>query len=331
MKAIHINDDRSLSWAAAPDPVCAADEVLVEIHYAGINRADLLQREGNYPPPPGCPPWMGLEVSGIIRTMGELAAANSPFKPGDKVCTLLGGGGYAEYITVRYDMLMPIPRGLSLMEGAALPEAYCTGYLNLFYEGKAKAGDTLLVTAGNSGLASVIIPLAKAYGLTVITTVRSDEVTEQIRPLGADRIINTSRESLPEVLKELSDAGKPVDIAIDCVGGKLMGSCLPYLAYGARWIMIAALAGTQTEINLRTVYVKNIRIIGSTLRSRTPEMKASLSAELVQKVWPLLESKQIQPVIHQVLPITQADQAQQILAKGGHNGKVILQVKTSAL
>ena len=327
MKAILIQDDRSLCWADVPDPVCGEEDVLVEIHYAGVNRADLMQREGNYPPPPGCPPWMGLEVSGIIRKMGCIAEQKSPFRVGDAVCALLGGGGYAEYIAVRWDMLMPLPENVSLCEGAALPEAFCTGYLNLFREGHAKAGDVLLVTGGNSGLASVMIPMAKAFGLTVIATVRSAKTAEAVRPLGADVIVDTTVASLPETLRKLADAGTPVSIAIDCLGGAVMGECLPYLAHGARWIMIASLAGDLTEVNLRTVFVKNIRIIGSTLRSRTPEVKAALMAELVQNVWTMVSDGRVRPTIHAVLPITEVEEAHRILQTGGHSGKVVLKVR----
>ena len=327
MNAVLIQNDRSLRWDEVPFPVCGDDEVLVEIHYAGVNRADLMQREGNYPPPPGCPPWMGLEVSGIICKMGCTAERESSFRVGDAVCALLGGGGYAEYIAVRWDMLMPLPENCSLCEGAALPEAFCTGYLNLFREGHAKAGDVLLVTGGNSGLASVIIPMAKAFGLTVVATVRSAKTAEAIRPLGADRIVDTTVTALPDVLRELADAGTPVSVAIDCLGGTVMGECLPYLAHGARWIMIASLAGDMTEVNLRTIFVKNIRIIGSTLRSRAPEVKAALMAELVQKVWPMVSDGRIRPTIHAVLPITEAEEAHRILQNGGHSGKVILKVR----
>ena len=327
MKAIVIQKDRSLCWTDVPDAVCGDDEVLIDIHYAGVNRADLMQREGNYPPPPGCPPWMGLEVSGIIREMGVAAAEKSAFHVGDAVCALLGGGGYAETVAVRWDMLMPLPEGCSLCEGAALPEAFCTAYLNLFLEGHANAGETLLVPAGNSGLASVIIPMAKAFGLTVITTVRSAATAEKIRSLGADRIVDTNTTVLTDVLREFSDAGTPVSVVIDCLGGAGMGDCLPYLAHGARWIMIASLAGDLTQVNLRTIFVKNIRIIGSTLRSRTPDYKAALMAELVQNVWPMFSDGRVRPTIHAVLPITEADAAHQILQNGGHSGKVILQVR----
>ena len=328
MKAILVNPcDLSLSWSDVQDPVVQPDEVLVKIHASALNRADLMQRAGDYPPPPGCPEWMGLEISGEIVSLGEEAARSSAWKIGDRVCALLGGGGYAEHVAVRYDMLMPVPQGCSMVEAAALPEAYATAYLNLFIEGEIEKGNTLLMMAGASGLASVVIPMAKAFGIRVITTVRGTRHLDGIRDLGADRIVDTTKEDLSLVLKEELEAGHPVDVAIDCVGGEMMGKCLHYLSRGARWIMIAALGGTLTEIDLKNIYVRNVRIIGSTLRSRAPEVKAEILASLVREVWPLVESGQVKPTIYRVLPITEAEAAQDILYRNENIGKVVLTVK----
>ena len=324
MKAIQINDDRSLRWDDVADPVCGPADCMVKIQAAGVNRADLLQREGGYPPPPGCPDWMGLEIAGTITQVGEEAAQKSPWKVGDKVCALLGGGGYAQYASVRYDMLMPIPRGCSMVEAAGLPEAFATAYLNLFVEANAREGDTLLVTGGNSGLASVIIPMAKAFGLRVITTVRTAEKAKAVAALGADLVVNTLELPLCHVLEQQLEAGRGVDIAIDCVGGNDMGKYLHYLNRGARWIVIAALAGADTHIDLKNIYVRNVRIIGSTLRSRTPEMKAWILGQLVEKVWPKVSAGQIKPTIYKVLPLTEAEAAQALLYKSQSIGKVIL-------
>jgi len=327
MKAILVNDDKSLSWSNVPDPQIKSDEVLVEIHAAALNRADLMQRDGDYPPPPGCPEWMGLEVAGIIVEMGEEAKAKSNRKIGDKVCALLGGGGYAEYVSVKYDMLMPVPENCSMVEAAAIPEAFATAYLNLFIEGKIEKGNTLLMNAGASGLASVIIPMAKAFGIRVITTVLSDEIKDSIRHLNADRVVVTTKEDISEVLKEELENGNSVDVAIDCLGGEIMGKCIHYLTHGARWIMIAALAGTKTEIDLKNIYVRNVRIIGSTLRSRTPEMKAYILSELVNNVFPKIVTGEIKPTIYKTLPITEAEEAHAILQSGKNVGKVVLTVK----
>ena len=324
MKAILVNDDKSLRWDNVPDPVCGPADCLVKIEAAALNRADLMQREGDYPPPPGCPEWMGLEIAGTITEVGPEAAEKSGWKVGDKVCALLGGGGYAEKVNVQYDMLMPVPENCSMVEAAALPEAFATAYLNLFIEGGAKAGDTLLLTGGNSGLASVTVRMAKAFGLRVITTVRSEAKAAAIAELGADVIVDTSKERLADVLQAQLEQGHGVDIAIDCLGGEEMGGCLHFLNKGARWIMIAALAGKLTQIDLKNIYVRNVRIIGSTLRSRAPEMKARILAELVEKVWPKVERGEVKPTIYKVLPITEAEAAQDILYKGQNVGKVVL-------
>ena len=327
MKAILVNNDRSLSWTDVEDPKIKSEEVLVEIHYAALNRADLMQREGDYPPPAGCPEWMGLEISGVIVEIGEEAAKKSNWKLGDKVCALLGGGGYAEYVAVKYDMLMPVPENCSMEEAAAIPEAFATAYLNLFMEGKIKSGNTLLMHAGASGLASVVIPMAKAFGARVITTVITDENIERISHLGADIVVNTKKTDIAEVLKAELEAGRSVDVAIDCLGGDFMGKCLHFLTHGARWIMIAALAGQKTEIDLKNIYVRNVRIIGSTLRSRTPEVKAEILASLVRDVFPKISSGEVKPTIHKVLPITEAEAAHDILYRGENVGKVVLKVR----
>ena len=327
MKAILVNEDQSLRWDCVPDPVCGPEDCMIKIEAAGINRADLLQRAGDYPPPPGCPEWMGLEIAGTITQVGEEAAKKSTWQVGDKVCALLGGGGYAQYANVKYDMLMPIPEGCSMIEAAALPEAFATAYLNLFIEGGAKAGDTLLITGGNSGLASVTIRMAKAFGLRVITTVRSAEKAKAISDLGADVIVDTSAQSLKEVLQQQLEQGYGVDIAIDCLGGEGMGECLHCLNRGARWIMIAALAGQLTQIDLKNIYVRNVRIIGSTLRSRAPEVKAQILRQLVETVWPKVTTGEICPTIYKSLPITQAEEAQDLLYKSQSIGKVVLTVE----
>ena len=326
MKAILVGENRSLHWSEVPDPVMGTEDVLVKIEAAALNRADLMQREGDYPPPPGCPEWMGLEIAGTIVDIGEEAAAKSDWKVGDKVCALLGGGGYAEYVNVKYDMIMPVPKNCSMVEAAAIPEAFATAYLNLFIEGKIQEGDTLLMNAGASGLASVIIPMAKAFGIRVITTVLSDEIAQSIKHLNADIVVNTNKQDIVEVLKEQLAEGHPVDVAIDCLGGEVMGKCLPYLKHGARWIMIAALAGQITEIDLKNIYVRNVRIIGSTLRSRTPQVKAQILASLVRDVWPKVETGEVKPTIYKVLPITEAEAAHDILYRGENVGKVVLTV-----
>lgn len=327
MKAILVNEDRSLRWDDVPNPVVGEEDVLVKIEAAALNRADLMQREGDYPPPPGCPEWMGLEIAGTIVEVGTLAAEKSSWKVGDKVCALLGGGGYAQYANVKYDMLMPVPENCSMVEAAAIPEAFATAYLNLFIEGKIQPGNTLLMNAGASGLASVIIPMAKAFGVRVITTVLNKKIAESIKHLNADIVVNTDEMDIVEVLKSQLEEGHSVDVAIDCLGGEVMGKCLPYLTHGARWIMIAAMAGGKTEIDLVNIFKRNVRIVGSTLRSRTPQVKAEILASLVREVWPKVATGEVKPTIYKVLPITEAQAAQDILYRGENVGKVVLTVE----
>lgn len=324
MKAILINKDQTLSYTDVPNPVLKEGEVLIETHAAALNRADLLQREGSYPPPPGCPEWPGLEVAGVIK---EVAPDVVKWKVGDNVCALLGGGGYAEYVTVPADMVMPIPKGLSFDEAAAIPEVYMTAYLNLFYVGQAKVGETLLMNAGASGLASAVIPMAKAFGLRVITTVLGQDKVQEVAYLNADRVVDTTKEDIAEVLKEEEMNGMPVNIAIDCLAGEKLGECLKYVARGCRWIQIASLAGDISPVDFRNIFVKNIRIIGSTLRSKTPEEKGQLLSELVEKTWSKFESGDIKVKIHKTFPLEKADDAQQILYRGENVGKVVLIVK----
>ena len=221
---------------------------------------------------------------------------------------------------------MPVPEKVSMAEAAAMPEAFATAFLNLFWEGHIEEGNTLLMNAGASGLASVIIPMAKAFGVRVITTVIEDEKIAAISHLGADLIVNTRKTDIVEVLKKEMEEGRSVDVAIDCLGGDVMGKCLHYLTHGARWIVIAALAGQYTEIDLKNIYKRNVRIVGSTLRSKSPEKKAEILSELVKKVWPKATSGQVRPTVYKILPITEAEEAHAILQRGENAGKVVLKV-----
>lgn len=326
MKAIIIKEDRSLSWSDVADPVIREDEVLVKVAYAAVNRADLMQREGCYPPPPGCPEWPGLEISGTIMRMGRVAEEKSNLHPGDRVCALLGGGGYAEYAAMRYDMLMPIPENCTMAEAAAMPEAFATAYLNLVIEGGLKEGDVFLMHAGASGLASVVIPMAKAFGAYVITTIIDEAKREMVAKTGADLIINTNTQDIVQVLQQFDEKGTPVNLAIDCLGGKIMGECLPYMGYMAKWIMIATLAGDLTQIDMRKLYVRNVRIVGSTLRSKPESTKAEILNRLVTDVWGKVSTGEIRPAIHSILPVQQAEAAHALLYENKSAGKVVLKV-----
>ena len=323
MKAMLVDKNQNLVWSDVADPVIGDDEVLVKIHAAALNRADLLQRQGKYPSPEGCPQWMGLEVAGVITEVGN---AVTNWKVGDRVCALLGGGGYAEYVAVKYDMLMPIPKGLTMAEASALPEAYATSYLNLFIEGHLEAGQNAFIPAGASGLASVAIPMAKAFGARVITSVLSDEIAEKIKPLGADVIINSPTECVEEILANEEKNGTPVNVSMDCLSGETLGKSLPYMARGGYWIVISTLAGIETNVQLRPLLTKGLHLVGSMLRNRTPKFKAYILSELVKNVWRKIEDGSIKPSIYKILPITEAEAAHAILERGENVGKVVLTV-----
>ncbi len=326
MKAMLVGENESLVWTDVEDPKIKDDEVLVKIHAAAINRADILQRKGTYPSPEGCPPWPGLEIAGEIVEVGKDIADVSSWKIGDKVCALLGGGGYAEYVAVKYDMLMPIPKGLTLEEAASLPEAYATSYLNLFIEGHLEPGQTAFIPAGASGLASAAIPLAKAFGARVITSVLSDDIAKKIENLGADIIINSVTQNTAEILAKEEQEGRPINVSMDCLSGEMLGQSLPYMARGGYWVVISTLAGTETKLMLRPLLTKGLHVVGSMLRNRTPEFKAELLSMLVNNVWSKFETGELKPSVYKVLPIEQAREAQAILERGENIGKVVLTV-----
>ena len=318
MRAILITAGKSLEWSEVPDPVVKANELLVEVRAAALNRADLMQREGNYPPPPGWPPWMGLEVAGVVRQ----APPGGRWSVGDNVCALLGGGGYAEQVAVPADLALPIPAGLTMVEAAALPEAFATSYLNLCLEGGLQAGETVFIQAGASGLGMAAIQLAKFLGAKVVTTVGSEDKERFVRDLGADVVINRKREDVAAVLKQ-----HPADMALDCVAGKNLGPCLETMARGGRWIVIATLGGAASELNMTDFFKRGVKLIGSTLRSRTSELKAEILARLEKQLWPAFASGRIKVLIHRTLPITEAEAAHAILQRQENLGKVVLTVR----
>jgi putative PIG3 family NAD(P)H quinone oxidoreductase len=327
LKAIVIDTDKALHWQDVPDPVMADGEVLIEIHAAAVNRADIMQRQGNYPPPPGAPEWMGLEVAGVIKDLSPKAAATGKWKKGDEVCALLGGGGYAEAASVRQDMVMPIPKGFSMTQSAALPEVFATSYLNLFLEGHLEAGQTAFIPAGASGLASAAIPMAKAFGARVITSVLSDEIAVASKDLGADITINSKKQKIAEVLRAEADAGHPVNVAMDCLAGQDVGDSLPYMARGGYWILLSVLAGPAANISLWPLITGGVHLVGSTLRSRSPDMKGRILGELVKNVWPKIEAGKIKSRVCAVFPVQEAEKAHEMMEQGRSIGKIVLEVK----
>ncbi len=319
-----VDENKNLVWSEVDEPEVLDTQVLIDVYAAALNRADLLQRAGKYPSPAGCPPWMGLEVAGKVIEVGKSV---TKWKVGDRVCALLGGGGYAERVAADEGMVMPVPRGLSMEEASALPEAFATCYLNLFIEGRYREGETLFFPAGASGLASVGIPMAKAFGAYVITSVLGEETKKKIAHLGADVVIDSTSESVVDVLRSESEKGHPIDVAIDCLAGETIGEAFPYVNEGCRWVLISTLAGITTEIPLRALLTKGIELKGGMLRKRSVKEKGEILAQLVNRVWPKLESGELRPTIYKVLPMTEAEEAHAILERGENVGKVVLRVK----
>ena len=317
MYAIRIDEAKRLVWSEVPDPQPKHDEVLIDIRAAALNRADLLQREGNYPPPPGWPEWPGLEIAGVVRQ----APAGSRFKPGDRVCALLGGGGYAQQVAVPQGMVLPVPGKLSFEEAACIPEVFATAWLNLCVEGGLQSGEWVFIQAGASGLGMAAIQIAKTLGASVVTTVGGAEKAAFARELGADVVINHHEQDAVEVL-----AKYPVNVALDCVAGPQLGKSLMTMARGGRWIIIATLGGPVTEINVNDFFRRGVKLIGSTLRSRSTEMKAEVLGALEEHLWPALAAGDIRIKMHAVLPITEAEAAHAILQRRENLGKVVLRV-----
>ena len=315
MIAMIVNENGRLVPAQVPDPAVKPGWVVIQVEAAAVNRADLMQRSGNYPSPPGWPEWPGLEVAGTVIEAGE----DSTRKVGDKVCALLGGGGYAEKAAVPSSMTLPVPKGFSMAEAASIPEVFCTAYLNFVFEADVKPGETVLVQAGASGLGIASIQLLKTLGCRIITTVGTEEKADFVRKLGADIVVNHRTGNLGAVLDE-----NPIDVALDCVGGESLGKNLVKMNPWGRWILIAAMGGTKTEIELDKLFRKRIRLIGSTLRSRTDEMKAKVLNALQQRMWPEFESGRVRPVIFGTFPLLRADDALQVLVERRNTGKVVL-------
>ena len=315
MHAMILDENLNFCWREMPDPVRKADEVLIKVHAAAINRADLMQKDGCYSSPEGWPQWCGLEVSGEVMEAPSGAAVS----PGDKVCALLGGGGYSELVTVPAGMVIPIPEGLSMIEAASLPEVWATVYLNLQMEaGGMKPGDVFYMQAGASGVGLAAIQFAKQMGAEVITTIDSPEKAEFVRKLGADYVLDYRTGDIRQVIE-----AHPPTVALDCIGGKLMGECFRNMVFGGRWIMIATMGGSETTINLETVWRKRIRLIGSTLRSRTPEEKSAILQALQQKLWPLFTARKLVTNIHAVFPIKEVELAHGVLRRCENIGKVV--------
>jgi len=305
-----------------PVPLPSTGEVLIEVAAAGVNRPDIHQREGNYAPPPGTSDIPGLEVAGKIVAVG-LGVHN--FKVGQEVCALVAGGGYAAYCAAPEPQVLPVPKGLSLIEAAALPETFFTVWTNLFERGGLKPGETMLVHGGSSGIGTTAIQLAKAFGARIFTTAGSREKCQACEKLGADVAIEYKREDFAEVIKART-GGRGVDVILDMVGGDYFQRNINSLAMDGRLVSIAYLRGARVEVNFLPVMRNRLTITGSTLRPRTVQEKGAIAAALRAKVWPLIEKGAVKPLIECTFPLAEAAAAHRLLESSSHVGKVVLTV-----
>lgn len=299
-------------------PVPAAHEVLVKVKAAGVNRPDVLQRQGSYPPPPGAPDTPGLEIAGEIVALGD---GVQRYEVGDMVCALVPGGGYAEFAVVHEDNALPVPAGLSCVEAAAIPETFFTVWTNVFDRGGLKEGETLLVHGGSSGIGTTAIMLGKAFGAVVVVTAGSEEKCQACRELGADLAINYRAEDFVAVLGERKI--KP-DVILDMVGGDYVAKNLKVAALHGRIVMIAFQKGSRLEADWMPVMLKRLTFTGSTLRARSVAEKAGIARALERDVWPLFAGGQLKPIIFRTFPLEQAAQAHALMESSEHIGKIVL-------
>ena len=310
-----------LQWRQVADPEPKPHEVLVRIHATAVNRADLAQRRGGYDPPPGAPPYLGLEMAGEVAALGAQAAG---FAVGDRVCSILGGGGYAEAVAADPSYLMPLPDALSFTEGGGLPEVFLTAYVNLFMEAGLAAGETVLIHGGASGVGTAAIQLARHAGATVCVTARSEDKLAACRGLGADVAVNHTTGQWEETI---GAAAGGVDVILDCVGASYLARNLGLLRERGRLVFIATLGGNVAELRIGDLMRKRQRLIGSVLRARSAAEKAAISAGFQRDFGAAVAARKILPVIHAVLPVQQAQQAHDLLERYGNIGKVVLAVR----
>ncbi|MGO4476678.1 NAD(P)H-quinone oxidoreductase [Massilia sp. 2TAF26] len=325
MRAIEITQPGSpevLQPCERPLPVLKAGEILIRVIAAGVNRPDVFQRLGQYPVPPGASDLPGLEVAGEIVD-GELG--DSGFNKGDLVCALVQGGGYAEYCAAPLEQCLPVPKGLSPLEAASLPETFFTVWSNVFQRAALQPGETLLVQGGSSGIGVTAIQLASAMGHRVFATAGSEDKCRACEQLGAERGVNYKTEDFSAVVKELT-GGKGVDVVLDMVGGDYIKREIACLADDGRIALIALLGGARAEVDLGQVLRRRLTITGSTLRPRPVAFKAQVARELRERVWPLIEAGKIRPVIYRSFPLEQAAQAHALMESSAHVGKIMLQV-----
>ena len=312
-----------LKIASGEAPRPGPDEVLIRVFAAGVNRPDVAQRKGEYPPPPGASPILGLEVAGEVVAAGPQAGA---WKPGDRVCALVNGGGYAEYCVAPAPQCLPWPRGYDAVRAAALCETSFTVWANLFGHGRLKEGETALVHGGTSGIGATAIQLAKAFGARVIATAGSPEKCKACLDLGADAAIDYKTQDFAEEVKRVTE-GKLADVVLDMVGGAYFGRNLRCLRMDGRLVIIAFLGGAKAEeVDLRPIMVRRLTVTGSTMRPRTTAQKGEIAAALREKVWPLLDAGRCAPPIFKVFPMAEAAAAHALMESSQHIGKIVLRV-----
>ncbi|MBB3057124.1 NAD(P)H-quinone oxidoreductase [Mucilaginibacter gotjawali] len=326
MKAIVITQPGApevLQIEERPTPACLPDEVLVKVAAAGVNRPDVSQRKGHYPPPPGASPDIpGLEIAGTII---ETGANVTRWKVGDKVCALVTGGGYAEYCSVPAGQCLLIPGNLSFVEAASLPETFFTVWSNVFDRGKLQAGETLLVHGGSSGIGVAAIQMAKAMGATVYVTAGSDEKCKFCEDLGAAKAINYEIENFEEEIRQLTN-GKGVDVILDMIGGDYTVPNIRCLAFDGRLVLINMMMGKDVKLDLSLIMTKRLTITGSTLRARDTAFKAAIAQSLEENIWPLLASGKIKAIINATFPFEKAAEAHALMESSTHIGKIVLEV-----
>ena len=322
----HFGGAEGLVLTERPRPVAGPGEVLVAVRAAGVNRPDVLQRLGKYPPPPGASDLPGLEVAGhVVEAAPRADGSPGRWRAGDAVCALVAGGGYAELCAVPEDQVLPVPAGLSMVEAAAVPETFFTVWTNVFERGRLAAGETLLVHGGSSGIGTTAIQLGRAFGATVFATAGSPEKCAACGALGAAIAINYRERDWVADLKAAT-AGRGVDVILDMVGGDYAPRNLDLLAVEGRLVQIAFLKSSRVEIDLMPVMRRRLTITGSTLRPRSPAEKGAIARALETRVWPLLASRTVAPVVHATFPLGEAAEAHRLMESGRHIGKIVLTV-----
>jgi putative PIG3 family NAD(P)H quinone oxidoreductase len=303
-----------------PTPIPAAGEVLIKVAAAGVNRPDVFQRLGRYPPPPGVTDIPGLEVSGIITTVASGAGS---FRVGEAVCALVAGGGYAEYCVAPAPQCLPAPRGLDLADAAAIPETFWTVWTNVFERGRLQAGESILIHGGSSGIGTTAIQLAQSFGARVFATAGSADKCAACERLGAERCINYREDDFVAVVREQT-AGRGVDVVLDIVGGAYFARNVDVLATEGRLVEIATLQGAKAELNIQTVMQRRLTITGSTLRARPIADKGAIAEAVHRHVWPLIESGAVKPIVYATFPLRDASAAHRVMESSAHIGKLVL-------